>query len=269
MGNVVVVEKRTIIWSVLRHIICNVCLCVLCNYMWSFLHILLPYSKLWRHINHHCCWWHWCCSRGVKSVDFHPMSVVLVLNCKLLGGCLGSESRSDLSSASKARADGAVCFNRGTNRFHSQLWEIEVLHGVTQDNKACLTGGPVWEAGGQSKANVLHQDHSIVVCFSHVLLCGKGLDLTLTISLAFHITSHWAVLVSVRQYAVLLLNMQVKLIHIATIYHFSLVQSESKFQKTQKDKLSIVFLRTEKTSSITVNSSPRLQRGWIKFRTRW
>lgn len=172
-------------------------------------------------------------------------------------------------ATSKARADGAVCFNRGTNRFHSQLWEIEVLHGVTQDNKACLTGGPIWEAGGQSKANVLHQDHSIVVCFSHVLLCGKGLDLTLTISLAFHITSHWAVLVSVRQYAVLLLNMQVKLIHIATIYHFSLVQSESRFQKTQKDKLSIVFLRTEKTSSITVNSSPRLQRGWIKFRTRW
>lgn len=45
MGNVVV-EERTIILNVLRHIICDVCLCVLCNYMRSFLHILLPYSEL-------------------------------------------------------------------------------------------------------------------------------------------------------------------------------------------------------------------------------
>lgn len=104
----------------------------------------------------------------------------------------------------------------------------------------------------------------LLSCF----VVGGGLDLTLTISLAFHITSHWAVLVSVRQYAVLLLNMQVKLIHIATIYRFSLVQSEQLSKKTQKDKLSVVSLRTEKTSSMTVNSSPRLQRGWIKFRTR-
>lgn len=36
-------------------------------------------------------------------------------------------------------------------------------------------------------------------------------------------------------------------------------------KKTQKDKLSIVFLKMEKTSSITVNRCPRLQRGWIKF----
>lgn len=40
------------------------------------------------------------------------------------------------------------------------------------------------------------------------------------------------------------------------------------FIKNIEDKLSIVFLRTEKTFRITVNSSSRLQRGWIKFRTR-
>lgn len=33
-------------------------------------------------------------------------SLVLVLNCELLGGCLGSESRNHLSSASKAIGDG-------------------------------------------------------------------------------------------------------------------------------------------------------------------
>lgn len=40
MGNVVV-EERTIILNVLHHIICNVCLCVLCNHMRSFWHSIV------------------------------------------------------------------------------------------------------------------------------------------------------------------------------------------------------------------------------------
>lgn len=230
MGNVVV-EERTIILNVLPHIICNVCLCSAQSHAVVSASFTSLERELWHHthINHHWCWWHCCGSRGVKSVDFHPMSVVLLLSCELLGGCLGSEGRSDLSSARRR----AVCFNSGTDHFHPQLWEVELLHRVTQGNKACLTGGPVGEAGGQWEANVLHQDHSIVVCFSHVLLCGGGLDLTPTISLAFHITSHWAVLVSVGQLAVLLLNTQSNSFT-SPPFTVSLWYSQSNFPKNPK-----------------------------------
>lgn len=53
-------------------------------------------------------------------MDFHPMSVVVVLNCELLGGCLGSESRNDLPSASKAIGDGpCVSIEGQTVSIHS------------------------------------------------------------------------------------------------------------------------------------------------------
>lgn len=38
-----------------------------------------------------------------------------------------------------------MCFNSGTEHFHSQLLDTEVLHGVTQGNGPRLTGGPPFE----------------------------------------------------------------------------------------------------------------------------
>ena len=51
-----------------------------------------------------------------------------------------------------------------------------------------LSGGPSREGGGQLEANVLHHDRSIVARLARVLLCTRGLDLTLAISLSLHIT---------------------------------------------------------------------------------
>lgn len=38
-----------------------------------------------------------------------------------------------------------MCFNSGTEHFHSQLLDTEVLHGVTRGNGPRLTGGPPFE----------------------------------------------------------------------------------------------------------------------------
>lgn len=44
------------------------------------------------------------------------------------------------------KAIGArLCVNSGTERFHSQLLDTEVLHGVTRGNGPRLTGGPPFE----------------------------------------------------------------------------------------------------------------------------
>lgn len=63
-----------------------------------------------------------------------------------------------------------------------------MLRGVTQGDGLRLSGGPCREGGGQLEANVLHHDPSIVGRLSDVLLCARGLGLTLAVSLSLHIT---------------------------------------------------------------------------------
>lgn len=63
-----------------------------------------------------------------------------------------------------------------------------MLRGVTRGDGPRLSGGPSREGGGQLEANVLHHDRSIVARLPPVLLHAGGLDLTLAISLALHIT---------------------------------------------------------------------------------
>lgn len=122
-------------------------------------------------------------------MDFHPMSVVLVLNCELLGGCLGSESRNDLPSASKAIGDGPCVSIEGQPFPFTAMGDRGAAGGYS-GQQSMPNSGPRFRGwrSMRSKCPPSRSFHCRVLLSCFVV--GGGLDLTLTISLAFHITSH-------------------------------------------------------------------------------
>lgn len=117
--------------------------------MWkeALLHILVTSSEVLHHIYRHYYWdvWRRCGAGKSEEVSSEFWSQVMVLgpSCELFDGWLSSDSKNNLSPASKAKGTRlCVSVKWGRVSSYSPLWDVEMLHGVTRGDGPRLAGGP-------------------------------------------------------------------------------------------------------------------------------